>query len=294
MFQNPKGSTSMKKQTLYIFIVLVVTALPALGQRIETQAPGSAAITRVETALNHLTVVELSEPVISVAAGSQAFKVEWRENKVFVEPTEPNASTNLFIWTKSGRLNYELEPAGEVVRMDFAIDQPPIRPLAIKTPATTADPPPRKTVAESALLGGKPVWMNAYKAKRNTMQLLIKDLFQEDDRLYIRYAVANLTNRAYEVGIPQVFLLESPRGPKGIIEQRHSQLTDSEAEKIESVRQVSLDVNYQEVRSAHVKPGEETVGVVEIKAPAGGRSATVLRLVLTDKRQGQITATLIL
>jgi len=103
-----------------------------------------------------------------------------------------------------------------------------------------------------------------------------------------------LTNRAYEVGIPQVFLLESPRGPKGIIAQRHSQLTDSEAEKIESVRQVSLDVNYQEVRSAHVKPGEETVGVVEVKAPAAGRGATILRLILADKKQGQITATLVL
>src|SRR5207245_1769640 len=153
-----------------------VAAVPALGQKIEALAPGSAAITRVETALNHLTVIELSEPVISVAAGSQAFKVEWRENKVFVEPTEANVSTNLFIWTKSGRLNYELEPAGEVIRMDFAIDQPPIRPPAIKTPATASDPPPRKTADESALLGGKPVWMSAYKARRNSVQLLIKDI----------------------------------------------------------------------------------------------------------------------
>ncbi len=284
----------MKKHALFTFIVLVVAAVPALGQKIETQAPGRAAITRVGTALNHLTVIELSEPVMSVAAGSQAFKVEWRENKVFVEPTEPNASTNLFIWTKSGRLNYELEPAGEVARMDFAIDQPPIRPPAIKTPAAEADPPRRESAIESALLGGKPVRMSAYRAKRNRVQLLIKDLFQQDGRLYIRYAVANLTNRAYEIGTPQVFLLESPRGPKGIIKQRNSQLTDSEAGKIESVRQVSLDVIHGETRSAQVKPGEETVGVVEVKAPAGGRSATVLRLVLTDERQGQITGTLVL
>src|SRR5207245_2839613 len=145
-----------------------VAAVPALGQKIEAQAPGSAAITRVETALNHLTVIELSEPVMSVAAGSQAFKIEWRENKVFVEPTEPNASTNLFIWTKSGRLNYELEPAGEVVRMDFAIDQPPLDPPASKAPTTAADPPGRPSVDESAaLLGARPVRMSAYKPGRN-------------------------------------------------------------------------------------------------------------------------------
>jgi hypothetical protein len=283
----------MKKQSLFVFVVLAMTAVPVLGQKIETQAQGSAAITRVETALNHLTVIELSEPVLSVAAGSQAFKVEWRENKVFVEPTEANVSTNLFIWTKSRRLNYELEPAGEVAGMDFAIDQPRTPPPVVKTLAPAADPPPRKTVDDSALLGGKPVWMSAYKAKRNSVQLLIKDLFQQDGRMYIRYAVANLTNRVYEIGTPQVFLLESPRGPRGIIAQRNSQLTDSEAAKIESVRQVSLDVIHAETRSAQVKPGEETVGVVEVKAPAAGRGAIVLRLVLADKKQGQMTATLV-
>ena len=72
--------------------------------------------------LNHLTVIEVVEPVVEVAAGSPSFKVEWRENKVFVQPTEADAATNLFIWTASQRLNYELEPAGSVGAMDFAVD----------------------------------------------------------------------------------------------------------------------------------------------------------------------------
>ena len=144
----------MKKQALFASIVLVVAVGSVMGQKIETQASNGAAITRVQTALNHLTVIQLSEPVMWVAAGSQAFKVEWRENKVFIEPTEPNASTNLFIWTKSGRLNYELEPAGEVAQMHFAIDQPPIDPPTSKAPAAVADPPGRQSVDESAALLG--------------------------------------------------------------------------------------------------------------------------------------------
>src|SRR2546427_1725794 len=95
-----EGSMTMKNHTLFLLTVLVVAAAPALGQKIEAQAPGSVTITRVETALNHLTVIELSEPVMSVAAGSQAFKVEWRENKVFVETTEAHVSAHLFIWAK--------------------------------------------------------------------------------------------------------------------------------------------------------------------------------------------------
>src|SRR5438128_6950758 len=158
----------MKKQALFASIVLVVAVRSAMGQKIETQASNGAAITRVQTALNHLTVIQLSEPVMWVAAGSQAFKVEWRDNKVFIEPTAPNASTNLFIWTKSGRLNYELAPAGTIAQMDFAIDQPPPDPPAPKALGTSsgqaaaADPPSHATVATEGLLGGKPVRLTSY------------------------------------------------------------------------------------------------------------------------------------
>ncbi len=207
----------MKKHSLLPLVVLMMAAVPGLAQRIEIQAPGSRAIIRVETALNHLTVIELTEPVLSVASGSEAFRVEWRENKVFIEPTEANVSTDLFIWTKSGRLNYEIDPAGEVARMDFAIDQPqPPRP-ASKPPAAKADPSSREREMEAALLGAKPVEMSAYKAAQNRVQLLVKDLFERDGRLFIRYAVENQTIYPFEIATPQVFLLESPRSPISLI-----------------------------------------------------------------------------
>ena len=289
-----EGSTVMKKQSLYALIVLVAAALPALGQKVVTQKHGSAAITRVETALNHLTVIELAEPVLSVASGSDAFRVEWRENKVFVEPTEASVSTNLFIWTKSGRLNYELEPAGQVAQMDFAIDQPPVAAPAIKALAAKRDPSSREKRMESALLDATPVQMSDYRAQWNRVQLLIKDLFERDGRLFIRYAILNSTNHPFEIANPQVFLLESPRSPISLIPQRNSQLPDSAAAKIESTRQVPLDIIHQEVETPEVKPGEEAVGIIEVTAPAAGEGATVLRLVLPNSRHGEISATVVL
>jgi type IV secretory pathway VirB9-like protein len=53
--------------------------------------------------MNHLTVIELAEPVTLAAAGSPSFKIERRENKVFIQPLEEAASTNLFVWTTSER-----------------------------------------------------------------------------------------------------------------------------------------------------------------------------------------------
>jgi hypothetical protein len=300
----------MNKRVALVFVALVVGVRPVTAQKIETQAAGNAMITRVQTALNHLTVIQLSEPVLSVAAGSQAFKVEWRENKVFIQPTEPNVSTNLFIWTKSGRLSYELEPAGTVAQMDFAIDQSTPDPPAPRAPETSrdpvgtgpsgrgaapaTDPPSQTTVANASMLGGKPVRLASYKLGKNRVQLQVKDLFRQADRLYIRYTVDNTTKRAYEVGNPQVLFLQDPQVPAPLIGRREWQLTDSEAVRIDSQGHRPLEIIHQEIRSARVEPGQETVGVVGVKLLSGGRGPFVLRLVLPNYEQEEVTATVVL
>ena len=139
--------------TILIITVLVTATCRCSDRRLRAQTSDRSQIIHLKTALNHLTVIELREPVIQVATGSQSFKVEWRENKVFVQPTEPDASTNLFIWTASERLNYELEPAGAVASMDFAVDQMPVQVIQPK-PASVTPPQPSPT---EVLLAGKPV-----------------------------------------------------------------------------------------------------------------------------------------
>ena len=77
-----------------LVLVFGVAVLALWGQKIETRKAGDNRIFKLGTALDHLSVIELGEPVLEVAAGSPAFKIEWRENKVFVQPLEPEASTN--------------------------------------------------------------------------------------------------------------------------------------------------------------------------------------------------------
>jgi hypothetical protein len=144
------------------------------------------------------------------------------------------------------------------------------------------------------MLGGKPVRLASYKLGKNRVQLQIKDVFRQADRLYIRYTVDNTTKRAYEVGKPQVFFLEQPQARTTLVGRREWQLTDSEAERIDSQGQRPLEVIDQEVRSARVEPLEETVGVVGVRLPSGGRGPFVLRLVLPNYKQGAVTATVVL
>ena len=174
-------------------LIIAAAATQLLAQKIDREPNDPRQIVHLKTALNHLTVIELREPVLQVAAGSQSFKVEWRENKVFVQPTEPDASTNLFVWTSSQRLNYELEPAGSVAVMDFAVDQelpPQPKPTGVK---------PQEPSPTEVLLSGQPVRLESAKPSTKPVEVRIRDLYEKDGRLLVRYAVRN-NSSAIEIG----------------------------------------------------------------------------------------------
>jgi hypothetical protein len=158
---------------------VAVAFVSTVAQKIETQISGRMQILRLKTALDHLTVVELGEPVLQVAVGSPAFKVEWRENKVFIQPMDPGAASNLFIWTASQRLNYELEPAGAVADMDFAIDQPPIHSEAILS--STTQGVPTKSTASDFFLGARAVRQPASNLRiSKPVEVWIRDVYEQE------------------------------------------------------------------------------------------------------------------
>ena len=128
-------------------VLAFVLAVPV--QRIETERPNRGSIKRVETAMDHLTVIELAEPVVMAAAGSPSFKIERQGNKVLIQPLEEGASTNLFIWTASNRFSYELVPAASVQTMHFAIDQE--QPMRAQAPPIE-DHKSRSTISEDEIL----------------------------------------------------------------------------------------------------------------------------------------------
>ena len=280
------------KRVLIACAILAAASFPAWAQKIETEKPDRSRIVQVQTALNHLTVIEVGEPVVTVAAGSSAFKIEWRENKVFIQPTEPNVATNLFIWTVSGRLNYELEPAGSVEGMHFAIDQPGIRlPVAQPKETTALD---GQKAEFGAMLGGQPIRMDNFKEPKNRVIVLLKDVFEQDHQLFIRYAIKNGSKKAYEPGKPQVYTLDIPHSTS-LNSMAASQLTDDKAKRLKPTDQKAVQVTDGQMRSPHVGPGQETVGVVGLKLPAAkSEGPTVLRLNFPADGNGPISATLVL
>src|SRR5260370_23366922 len=176
----------MKRSWMVLAAFLFISA-PVRAQRVTTQKSDRHQVVHLDTALNHLTVIEVGEPVMSVAAGSPTFKVEWRENKVYIQPTEENISTNLFIWTASGRFNYELEPAGDVQQMDFAVDDQPSEP---PKPQATKEPGPSPAQSPlEVLLSGNPVRLVTSKHRKNQVEVVFRDLIPDGDRVFLRYAI---------------------------------------------------------------------------------------------------------
>lgn len=263
----------------------------AWGQKVEVEKPDEGKIIHVETALNHLTILEMNEPVDTVAVGSPVFKVEWRGSKVFIEPTEPDVSTNLFVWTPAGRFNYELDPAGIVPEMVFAIDQPIPDPPKVAAPANRAS---ESTDPAEVLIAAKPIRLQGSIPGRNRVAIYLTDSLERGGQVFIRYTIRNETKEAYVPGNPQAWALNTPRFRESLYVLANYQLTPDETTRLKCNGEVPLEVAKSEMRSSRIEAGQETTGIVAIELPATHTGPTVLQLIFLAGPKGPVTATLVL
>ena len=278
-------------------VFTIAVTLAAEAQRIDTERPDPQKVIRIATAPNHLSVIELGEPVMEVAAGSSSYKIEWRENKVFVQPLDSGATTNLFIWTTSGRQSYELVPAESVQDMQFAIDQEPA-PLTTKV-ALPEKPPADPRAAEEAklasdmLFGSTPVRLAGEIKGHARVEVVLKDAYRINERIFVRYAIQNQGHSTYQPGTPNVFALRSPRSPSSLYTLSASQLV-GDAPRIKSDGQASLKVVRAEVRASAVPPGGTALGLVAFELPGAVNNPVVLKLAFPPDAKGEVTAVLVL
>ena len=73
-----------------------------------------------------------------------------------------------------------------------------------------------------------------------------------------------------------------------------AKLSEAEAQKLWAQKQMPLAILDGKLRSAQLGPGEETVGVVEIKLPSSSPKARALRIDFSQDGRGPVAATLVL
>src|SRR2546425_548610 len=278
-----------------ITLLMFVLALPL--QRIETQYPDRAKVTRVETAMNHRTVIELAEPVTLAAAGSPSFNIERRDNKVFIQPLEEGVSTNLFIWTGSGRWNYELVPAVSVETMHFAVDQQ--MASASETHglvASAADSRSSHAFAEEMLLSAKSIRNPGVKFGATQVAVFITDVLRKDDQLFVRYRIDNRSMHPYLAGQPEVFALRPAHSQISLHAYRYSQVGPEVEKRIRSRTTTRIAAVECDVPSEPLPPGEVATGILilPVPPPAPDAQPDILRFVFPADGQKSTSLTLIL
>ncbi len=280
----------------FVAVAFAVFSSVVWGQKMETQPHDQKDVVRVETALDHLTVIELSEPVTMVAIGNQAaFMVERRENKVLVKPHEDGVATNLFIWTSDRRYAYELVPAPEVARMHFAIDQLPApRPVVATLPEAM---PPQPAVAQEPLRAmlSASVPVSIYGKRENSVRprVTIRSLYRHGLRLHLQYEVTNHSRALYQMAPPAVWQLSSVHSKQSLIPLGDVQLGETFARSL-TVEAAQPAKVLSAGQTPHLVTGQSGMGWIEFELAYPTEGPQVLQLQFPSDERGPVTAFLVL
>ena len=235
------------------------------------QTTGQGQIRHVETSMNHLTVLEFGEPVTTLAVGdADTFQIERHEDKVFIKPLQQGVSTNLFVWTASRELSYELDPSGSLSSMDVLIrtDPAPNPRTDAHSDAQPTEQEIRKIatlVLTQTLAGAEDIGQESSKAESNRVQVALEQVYRTGDQIYIRYSVTNRTEAPYRVTTPVVYAQAPGKNAVSLVSLRNHQLGRKTYASFKTHRGVALDVVQPESTPRDLAPGEKVTGVIGIK-----------------------------
>jgi hypothetical protein len=167
----------------FLLAAIVVSVLPAGAQTTNFNQ-----VQHIQTAMDHLTAVDLGEPVVDLAvADRDAFQIEQHDNKVFIMPLREGVATNLFIWTASRQLDYEIDPAGDLAKMNVLIRNLP-QPVAHVAEAVPSDQEIQKVaslVLSQTLIGTEEISHDAKPSTENQVHVELNQVFRSKSLLYI-------------------------------------------------------------------------------------------------------------
>lgn len=252
-----------------LFTIPIALAVAVAGAQTTSQNQ----IRHVETSLNHLTVLELGEPVSTIAvADTDSFRVEHHDDKVFIEPLREGVATNLFIWTESRQLTYELDPAGQLATMDVLIrTEPTPKPHAVATASVgPSDVEIRKMaslVLAQEMMGVQDVARDGLKPVVDRVQVDLEQVYRAKDQLYIRYSISNQTKQPFRLTTPDVSAPLPTQLPISLLSLRNHQLSSQTFDAFKAKFGSIITVVQAESVAHDLAPGEKTNGVLSIGSP---------------------------
>ena len=257
----------------------IIIPLAFLTTAARTQTITQHQIQHVATSLNHLTVLEFGEPVTTLAVGDpDDFEIEHHGDKVFVKPLRHGVATNLFVWTATRELNYELDPPGHLATMDVLIRTESAASAHISAQALAApsDNEIRRIVSlvlAQAMMGSENITRDPAKAAPGRVAVDLEQVYRTRDQFFIRYSIANLTQSPFRVTAPEVVRPFPTERPISLVSLRDHQLAPKTFSAFKAKQNANVHVLRAGCMNRNLAPGQETTGVISFRSPAGSAPA---------------------
>ncbi len=159
----------------------------------------------------------------------------------------------------------------------------------VAPPATAAVEKPR--IPRDMIYRSVPVRVAGVPGRKSGVAILLRDLYEQDGKLYLRYTIHNSGTVAYQAGTPVVVSLKSPRSAQSLYAMSKTQV--GESFQITARAEEEVHVVHSEIEAPLVSPGEQTIGLLALELPRSP-GPTVLRLMFPADRDREVVATLVL
>ncbi len=268
------------------------------AQTITRQPVNPNTVTRVATALNHISLIEMPEPITNAAMGSEDFRIEWHGNTIVLKPLRQGQSTNLFVWTEHGQSSYEILAPAEVATAAFVIDQteghpPPSKQADAQVKVNeseiqkAADALIAQTMLQSATVSSRGV-----KDAKDHVNVRLSEIVRDKDSVYVRYIVSNPGQHPYRLSDPAVVTFV-PSSPGIVISAlKGTQLSTQKLTELGTGSMTAVPVRETRLSSRDVNPGQSVEGVLCFKQTED--KPQIYRFVFANDLNHQVDAAAVL
>lgn len=245
----------MEKRSAGVLILCALCAVSVSASAqsgISSQIVNSTKITHIGTTLNHVSVIELPEPVESAVIGSDYVRMEYRGSTVLIEPLKAGVSTDLFVWTAHTRTTYEIQPAGDNSALSYAVrEEYPAPPPPPPGPTPQEAERERDKTYGPFILTARAISTPHLNMNKPGIHIKIEQVAEDANSYYVRIFLVNQTAELYRVQNPEVFHLAPTFGEKMALRSVNEQLTDRKFAKV-----ISYDASVLRTHGSTLEPGD--------------------------------------
>ncbi len=264
----------MNSKILGLGLLFILSGEAGLSQSgISTQIIDPTSVTRIATSLNHISVIDMPEPIMGATVGSDVVRMEYRDHVVLIEPLKAGVQTDLFVWTAHTSSTFEVLPAGSASGLSYSIREifpPPPPPPPGPSPIEAQR---LRDLSEDALmLTMRNISQPHYWSSRNGVTVRATSVSEDAYSYYVRLDATNRTSHLYRVATPVVNRISPVFGERMAVRWVNVQLSEKTFSKVQLYDSEELLTHGSTLQERDLRPGETVQWVMAVQKPKHARS----------------------